>query len=564
MKIKIASLLLVLILAFACTQTVKNSLISTPDDFPADEYTINTDRDTILVTKNGALLKIPRGAIDAGSNKQVTLEIKEAYTIDQMIRAGLTTRSGEEPMSSGGMIYINTKKGQDASLKKKIDVALPTRFKEPGMKLFKGETGPDGQINWVKPDTLPVTAYDNSLIHGKAIFTAKCAPCHTLGKRATGPDLAHYLRQYSGDTLLVRGYTLHLPNFYWGDIKKDTSIKNPLATKLANITNELWGNQFDYVCNQVNQFGVMGTNFPDLRIEYYDAIYRYIQNESDRFHLPDPQLRNLSDCLDSCKTYNDLKHELEYRQQQLQEDRNTQIRDNGEQTVEKRNPQPVTNLTTPPPTITPNPIFDEKEVVNPKNQNAVYYQFSIETFGWYNVDVLLKEVNGNTKSELAVRITGSYREKLDVLLIVPEKKIYTKGGLKNDGSGRYVFAYTDGSIYLPLGATGYILAMTENADGVAFALQSFTISASQEISIELKLSSTENFNKAINQLNMNDINISVRETKNAVSIRKADTVIRNLKEELIKLDELRPKNCNCDCGSEDDTISHRLMSPLQK
>jgi hypothetical protein len=106
--------------------------------------------------------------------------------------------------------------------------------------------------------------------------------------------------------------------------------------------------------------------------------------------------------------------------------------------------------------------------------------------------------------------------------------------------------------------------MTENADGVAFALQSFTISASQEISIELKLSSTENFNKAINQLNMSNINVSAKESKNAESIRKADTMTRNLKEELIKLDELRPKNCNCYCGSEVDTTSHRLMSPLQK
>lgn len=160
MKKIIAPLLILLTVLYACTYSGKNSLITKPGEMPADEYTIDTERDTILVTKNGALLKIPQGAIDAGSKKQVTLEIKEAYTIAQMIKNGLTTSSGEEPMSSGGMIYINPKKGQSATLKKKIDVALPTRFKEPGMKLFKGEETEDGQLNWVKPDTLPATALD--------------------------------------------------------------------------------------------------------------------------------------------------------------------------------------------------------------------------------------------------------------------------------------------------------------------------------------------------------------------------------------------------------------------
>jgi hypothetical protein len=562
MKMKIASLLIVLTIAFACTQTVKNSLISNPEDFPGDEYTINTERDTILVTKNGALLKIPQGAIDAGSQKQVTLEIKEAYTIDQMIRAGLTTRSGEEPMSSGGMIYINTKKGQDASLKKKIDVALPTRFKEPGMKLFKGETGPDGQINWVKPDTLPVTAYDNSLAKGKAIFTTLCSPCHTLGKRATGPDLAHYLRQYSGDTLLVRGYAIHYPFEYRNEMPiKDTNTLSVTIPRLAGIKDGIWLNQLEYFCNQRSQFGTVAGTFPSLTENDFDAIYRYIQSESDRLHLPDPQLRKLSDCLDSCQAYRDLRHELMYRKEKLEEDRNSQIVDNGVQTEEDRNPQPVTDAAN----FRAAPVFTEKEVVNPENQTAVYYQFSIESFGWYNVDVLLKEINGNTKAELAVRITGTYREKLDVFLIVPDKKIYTKGGLKNDGSGRYVFAYTDGSIYLPMGATGYILGLTENADGVAYGLQSFTISSSREISLELQKSSIESFNKTINGLNMSDIRIDVKETKNAGSIRKADTDLQNLKEKLIRADEIRPKNCDCYCGWEDrpDTIPSKEALELK-
>lgn len=556
MKKIIASLLILLTVLYACTYSGKNSLITKPGEMPADEYTIDTERDTILVTKNGALLKIPQGAIDAGSKKQVTLEIKEAYTIAQMIKNGLTTSSGEEPMSSGGMIYINPKKGQSATLKKKIDVALPTRFKEPGMKLFKGEETEDGQLNWVKPDTLPATALDKSLATGKAIFNAKCVACHKLGTLVTGPDLAHYLRQYSGDTLLVRGYGLHIPTYAWNyDGGADTLSFNPLSAKLAHLSNELWQNQFLYFCNQKAQFGSIGTPFPDLQESDYDAIYSYIQNESDRLQLPDPQLRKLSECIDSCQQYRDRSKVLLNRKQQLEENREKHIVDNGPQTVEERiviNPQPGV------------PLFTEKEVVNPADQTALYYQFSIETFGWFNVDVFLKEVNGNSKADLSVRITGSYQEKLDVFLIVPDKKIYTKGGLKNDGSGRYVFAYTDGSIYLPMGAAGYILALTENAEGVAYGLLPFSIQASQELTIELQKSSIESFNKAVNELNMSDIRIGARQSKNADSIRKADTAIKNLKEQLTGLEQLRPKNCNCDCGKEAEPAINSESDILQK
>lgn len=66
MKKIIASLLILLTVLYACTYSGKNSLITKPGEMPADEYTIDTERDTILVTKNGALLKIPQGPLMRG------------------------------------------------------------------------------------------------------------------------------------------------------------------------------------------------------------------------------------------------------------------------------------------------------------------------------------------------------------------------------------------------------------------------------------------------------------------------------------------------------------------
>jgi hypothetical protein len=40
---------------------------------------------------------------------------------------------------------------------------------------------------------------------------------------------------------------------------------------------------------------------------------------------------------------------------------------------------------------TVNDADDYSWKVSPQNYNATYYQFRIETFGWYNIDMLLPE-----------------------------------------------------------------------------------------------------------------------------------------------------------------------------
>src|SRR5688572_13696938 len=97
----------------------------TTDSLPPQQFSINTDRDTTLQTSNGALLKIPKGAIVSENGSTVTLEIKEAYSMEQMIKGGLTTSANGEPLSSGGMIYINGVAGQQLKIKQAIKVALP-------------------------------------------------------------------------------------------------------------------------------------------------------------------------------------------------------------------------------------------------------------------------------------------------------------------------------------------------------------------------------------------------------------------------------------------------------
>lgn len=568
MKKLLLSALLITLIIIACKSSRQHGLLlQKPGDIPADEYVINTDKDTTLLTKNGALLKIPRGALQSGSSS-VTLEIKEAYNAEQMIRSGLTTNSNGELLSSGGMIYINAKGGQDVKITQAIRVALPTGYLDSSMKLFKGEPDANGNINWKDPVAMAENPQLKSIKKGKALFMTKCASCHVIGKPTTRPDLRHYLKRFSGDTLLVRGYSLHMPyipgegGYYYS--QDSSASNNPLYDKLAHISGELWRNQWLYFCNQKSMYGSLGTFFPDLSEKDLTSIYQYIQNESERKGLSVPREDVLNDCIDSCRNYKKLKKELGKKKNEAASAKEELLNDKEVMTDEKRledttpNTQPSANPAgnnkAALPSASPPPV-DWDKIVSPENHESIYYQFSIETFGWYNVDVLAKEVDGSVKSELFVRITGEYHNKADVFLIIPSTKTYTKAGKKEGSDDQLVFAYKDGSIYLPQGAQAYILAVSESESSVAFVLKQFTAGLKQEFDVELKSASKEEFNEALRSLNTGGISISVKDTKNADEIRKTDREIKNIDSALKNAEQLKPKNCDCDCLSNYNVLN---------
>lgn len=543
MKKIIFLLCTIAVIIIAC-QSNRSPALAKPGDIAADQYTIDITKDTTLVTKNGALLKIPKGSLSSSSSS-VTLEIKEAYSIEQMVRSGLTTQAGDEPLSSGGMIYINAKKGQDVKIMQAIKVALPADYLDPGMQLFKGEETANGTLNWTNPVALPENKQLTAVESGKLIFQNKCASCHKIGEDFMGPNLAHFpVRIPYGEGNAHYWYHdftyKHIPKRYYGDNYE----------KFYYDYEHTWSDP--YICNLINRFGgkeidlssEFNTARDTLQINMF-AVYNYIQNESNRLNLPYPSHAYLKDCTDSCDLYKNRIEDLKWQREIAEANKNSLVTENGKLTEEDRkqnNLPPATNQNIPAPISPVN--FDE--AISPENNEAVYYQFSIETFGWYNIDVLLSTQYGNTESELFVRVVGEYREKMDIFLIIPSTKIYAKGG-KADDNTRYAFGFKNGKIFLPQNAKAYIMAVSESSSSVYFALKEFTTSTQQSLEVEVKAASKEEFNAAIAGLNTDDLKIVVKDTKNADSIRKTKTDLKNIETELQKAESLKPKNCDCDC-----------------
>jgi hypothetical protein len=568
MKNSITLLLALIIIVLACNTRDRNSILNKPGSVDPDEYVIYTDRDTTLVTKNGALLKIPKGSLSAGNDQSVTLQIKEAYSLEQMIQMGLTTTSNGEPLSSGGMIYISAKGEHNVKITTPIKVALPTSSLAKGMQLFKGVGDENDKINWTNPTPLAESPKLLVLDKGQLLFEQQCASCHKLGQRSTGPDLAHFKKRIPYDADYSPFY-FHWPGSYpQAASSEDRYSRHAEPWMIYNGLTSQQGLFYEvYKCNLKNGYGLGPSSYKraDTSNEAggeIEKIFEYIQNESDKRKLPFPEHAYLLDCADSCAKYIERIKYLDELRKVTQSKKAKLLRENGASTKESRNAQlgnpgtPSTGPSSSSSATSPAPISPRfEDLVDPEKNDAIYYQFSIESFGWYNVDVLMKEYEGSVESELLVRAVGEYREKLDMFLVIPSTKTYTKAGKKSGGTDEYVFAFKDGKIFLPQNAKAYILAITEIESNIAFVLKEFVTTTRQEIDITLQKGTKDEFNSLIGVLNQKEFRLSLSETKNAKEIRDAVKDLENLETELQNANLLKPKNCNCDCDWNSPTTT---------
>jgi hypothetical protein len=507
------SLLVIGLLAgivYACNQRDKtpSHLLST-SNLPTQVFSIDITKDTVLHTKNGALIRIPHGALSAAANP-VQLEIKEAYTMQDILKAGLTTMSNGQPLSSGGMIYLNPVGDNKVEIKQPISIATPTPFLDSNMKVFKGEVQADSTINWVDPKPLAENPQLTALDSGRIIFTSNCATCHTLGKDLTGPDLAHIATR-PGPGLYSEGCVNHF-----------CFVNNPVIAM----------EQESYYRCLKNKFGgVMMTSFPNLSYRELCNIFGYIENESERRHLPVPD-NGIMQCKDSCELYlqatkhwSEVKAKLESEAVDMVED--------------------IRHFDTLGPVVAlggfdTSATWEDTKLVTSAMHKSLYYQFTIESFGWYNIDILTKGLDGVEPSELLVHIQGGDKERFAVYLIIPSIKLLAPGGPLKDQKDMYGFFNVDGSIPLPQNTQAYLVVMGERDDQIIFAKTAFITSKKQSLDLSLTTVTKEVFQQQIAGLPLSDLTIQAKDTKIANEMR---TAVKELK----KAEQLKPKNCDCDC-----------------
>ncbi|MHA4808904.1 c-type cytochrome [Flavitalea flava] len=507
-------LLPVAILMYSCTQQPARKNGIGEDKLPATIYTIDLSRDTLLRTAQGAFLNIPQGAIDADSASIIQLEIKEAYSMADMLRGGLITRSDGQPLSSGGMIYINVAGGATVRLKKAIVVSIPTDRLQEGMQVFKGNKDSKGVINWTNPVPLTDSRESKAIAEGKTIFISNCASCHSMGNSITGPALA-FLPEKRNRQWLVNFIRDNRSMLVSGDPYSRCLFEHYNKTAMPL--------------------------YPNLDDGAMNRLFRYIDNESKG--LDRSTVRDYKSAFDSCILYNRLKDSLQGIRRAL-------ISGNGAQVELKRVDPAGTSTVVEGPAGPGRALPPDR--VEPVTHSAVYYQFRIETVGWYNIDILMKGLPGYEDSELMVRLRGSYKESVTLFLAIPAAKILLEGG-PLDSQDTYGFWKKDGRLPLPQGTRAYIIAMGEYKEQVVFGITNFITGRQQSPDLTLSLVTKAQMNEALLGLSMDKLSVTATDSKNAVQIREAD-------KKLAGLERYKPLDWDCGCGMpvqvERDTTDH--------
>ncbi len=485
--------LLFLFLCCACNENGEPVLqFFNTRNLPSSYYTIDTERDTVLLTAKGASIRIPKGAIRGAANKKVRLEVKEAYNVSDMMLAGIQTNSDGKMLSSGGMIYIQAADG-DAEMVQPVAVSMPSGNFEADMKLFKGQWDKDSALNWTDPQPLiPNQPLLDSIAEGKAIFNTNCSSCHNPLRDATGPPLV-FLTQRRNKAWLKRFIHNNAELIASGD---------PLANCLYNHWNK-----------------TVMTAFPSMTDDELEKLYRYLDQVSKNLNPGD--YPDIGKGLDSCKTYYKARLELERL-------RGVKIRDNGPEVERVFLDSAYHDLDLP------------ENLVVPKNDNSTSYSFTITSFGWYNVDAFAMNLPGFESATLKVRLNGGYAGHTNIYLVIPSAKVCVEGGLLQGADKVYGFYTDDGQLSLPQGKQAYILTCTEKKGQILFGRAGFITAKDNLVTVTPVPVTKEIMNKMIAYMDLQDLSVEAKASKNADTIRSIDAKLK-------QLEGLKPKGNNCDC-----------------
>ncbi|HEX8460039.1 MAG TPA: c-type cytochrome, partial [Segetibacter sp.] len=198
MKLK-SQLIILVFFIIACNRKRTDVFQQTlnTSNLPEQTFTINTTNDTLLLTLGGAKISIAANSIKSAGNT-VTLVLKEALNMQQILLGGLITESKGKMLSSGGMIYIGTK--EKSTIVKPFKVSVPATSADTAMKLFIGDVSADSSIDWDNPQ--PLSSIDTSFyLLGKNIFRNNCRSCHALDRELTGPALRGITKRVSKNWL---------------------------------------------------------------------------------------------------------------------------------------------------------------------------------------------------------------------------------------------------------------------------------------------------------------------------------------------------------------------------
>lgn len=433
---------------FSCntgTDVKNSSRFIGPDQLPSWIVSINVDKDTVLTTAHGTILKISAGALDGSGSKTVQLVIKEAYSMEDIIRGGLLTQTKDGALSSEGMLYIGAVAGESVTLKKNIDVRMPVHYLRKGLQVFTGEIDPEGKMNWINPIALPIdTGRLQALQRGRRLYETNCTSCHGLRGSLTGPALAYITERR--DKKWLAGFTRNNSKMLGSGDRYSRYIFDRYNKTPMNIFDKLTDRDMDELYSYISYAsrGIDSNSVPDEK-KAFDSAWKMAVLRGDT----------------AIKT------------------RDTFFVSSSSENID---------------------------------HDPDFYQFSIISLGWHNIDVLLKGLPGVQNSTLSVSVPDDYYKNVSVYLVIPSWKVFVEGNLQNNK--KFVFgAFTDDAVIpLPRGVEAYILVIGVKNGQPLMGKLKWIISEKQDLSVPVSPVSKDDLNRELAHPSFKGLELPVVDT----------------------------------------------------
>lgn len=426
--------------------TGKNAF--TTENIEMQLFTIDAAKGGIVKGKNGTQLIIPINTFVTADGKsvtgKVTIGLKEALSMSDIVFGGLTTTSDGKVLSTGGMLYIEAKQGDDKleiADSKSIKTSVPTKDYKSEMLLFTGEQDENGSINWVDPvDIIEEKREDLSMDEFAAdgVEYKKTEPVAPLKP----------VKNTGGITLRV--------NLSNPELLPEFIPFKDMAWKLVDESKYSEGdtkNVWRYV--MVERSEKQGV---------YILTFKGVDGDSDKTKK-----------LEVIPVFKGQDYEKAMDEYEKKYD--TFIKEKNEREAREK------------------AEFERQVKINKAKNYADTYVFNVQKLGWYNCDFFYKD---KTAVDVIVNaeVTNAGENAAYAYLVLKKQKICVAGHI--DESNVFRFGVTR----MPLGITATIIALSADSDGnLKYVSKDVTIEKETSVALALKASTKEEMKKAL-QMNI--------------------------------------------------------------
>ncbi|HEV7621477.1 MAG TPA: c-type cytochrome, partial [Flavisolibacter sp.] len=471
------------LILLSCNST-KNASVLKPSNLKSYFIRVDHLRDNLFKTPKGAFIRIKKGTF----SEDQELEIKEAYSLKDMVLAGLTTSSDGRPLKSGGMIFINTKDGSKPEMKLPISIVIPSFNVDKDMQLFKGELQKDSSINWDKVDSV-IPIKDNAISSGMVLFQQNCATCHALDKVIQGPAL--------------RGVESRDP---WTNRKElESFIKNPSRyIPKSRYTLDLFQKYRQIMPSAI------------LTNTEIDKILDYIKEAKDSDIQSDTLSQDSNMILISDST--DVENSRPCNDTVWYNEKDTGIISNS--TIQQVFNDTITELVDSVTEVAEDTTSSfNAQFVPGAGQNTEIsnsgYEFDINSLGWYNVDALVIGLPNTTLCQISVQLKQSdINAIIKVYIFFPGRKTLITG--YGNQKGKFDFGHYNNKLLLYLGEPAFVLGFGNKDETFYYGTSNFKVKAEQNILLNIKPSTQEELLEAVKRANLEGINMDVIKLKSKI------------------------------------------------